>query len=145
MNLVSRYAPYGAYPYIEPNVRFSRIRLPAKRIVPLCLVNTNVYSRLCQWVYFQHIVKRIPCVTNFLTTSIEPIKQATSYSVMKAVYGSEIVSYAVIVIISNKYLIQLSYYQLKRPMPNGTNQTMDFLTFLCKLLLTCFPLDPVIS
>ena len=43
-------------------------------------------------------------------------------------------------IVSNKYLIQLSYYQTKRPMPNGTDQSMNFLTFLCKLLLTGFPL-----
>lgn len=30
MHLVSRYAPYEAYPYSEPDVQFSRIRLPAK-------------------------------------------------------------------------------------------------------------------
>ncbi len=32
-NLVSRYAPYEAYPCSEPDVQLSRIRLPTKLIV----------------------------------------------------------------------------------------------------------------
>ena len=47
VDLVSRYAPYEAYPYIEPNVRFSRIRLPTKRIVHLCPIYTDIYPRFC--------------------------------------------------------------------------------------------------
>ncbi len=89
-------------------------------------------------------IKGFPCVADFLATPIEPVKQATSYLIIEAVYGSEIVSYTVIMIVSNKYLIQLNYYQTKRPMPNGTDQSMNFLTFLCKLLLTCFSFNPEI-
>ena len=89
-------------------------------------------------------IKRFPCVADFLATPIEPVKQATSYLIIEAVYGSEIVSYTVIMIVFNKYLIQLNYYQTKRPMPNGTDQSMNFLTFLCKLLLTCFSFNPEI-
>ena len=33
LNLVSRYAPYGTYPCIDPDVRLSRIRLPTKLIM----------------------------------------------------------------------------------------------------------------
>lgn len=144
MYLVSRYAPHEAYPCIEPNVRFSRIRLPTKLIIHSCLINIDIYLRSCQWIDLQHIIECLPCVAYFLATPIEPIKETFLNSVPIAVYGSEIVSYAVIVIVPNKYPIQLGYYQSQRPMSDGTDQPMDFLAFLCKLLLTCFPFNPEI-
>ena len=106
---MSRYAPYGAYPYIEPNVRFSRIRLPTKLIIHSCPINTDIYLRSCQWIDLQHIIECLPCVAYFLATPIEPIKETSLNSIPKAVYGSEIVSYNVIVIVPNKYLIQLCF------------------------------------
>ena len=118
---MSRYAPHGAYPYVEPNVRFSRIRLPTKLIVHSCLINTDIYLWSCQWIDLQHIIECLPCIAYFLATPIEPIKKASLNSIPKAVYGSEIVSYAVIVIVPNKYLIQLAYYQSKRPISDGTD------------------------
>lgn len=113
--LVSRYTPHEAYPYIEPNVRFSRIRLPTKLIIHSCLINTDIYLRSCQWIDLQHIIECLPCVAYFLATPIEPIKETSLNSIPKAVYGSEIVSYAVIVIVPNKYLIQSRFLTSQYP------------------------------
>ena len=54
-------------------------------------------------------IKRFPCVADFLATPIEPVKQATPYLIIEAVYGSEIVSYTVIMVVSYKYVILGSY------------------------------------
>ena len=43
-------------------------------------------------------------------------------------------------IVANKNLIQLISKKFERPMPDGTNQLVDFFALLRKLLLAGFPL-----
>ena len=81
-------------------------------LIVLIFLATNVTKKLdhynlrsCQWIDLQHIIECLPYVAYFLATPIEPIKETSLNSIPKAVYGSEFVSYTVIVIVPNKYPI----------------------------------------
>ena len=76
----SRLALYRASPSTEPDVRLSRIRLPAKFILQqLSFIDFHIYSRLRQWAGFQHLVKALPVVAFLLASSVQPVVQALPY------------------------------------------------------------------
>lgn len=56
MHLVSRYAPYEAYPYSEPDVRFSHIRLPTKLIIHIHVshILTYLFGLASGYLFIRH-------------------------------------------------------------------------------------------
>ena len=69
------------------------------------------------------------------------ILQLVSYHLIPEVAQVlDVVRDSIVMVISNKNLIQFLYYGFQRLSPHVPNQTMDFFAFLYKFLPTGFPL-----
>lgn len=87
-------------------------------------------------------MKRLPCIAFLLTSAVEPIKQASLYSVAEIIYSLGVVCYSVVMIVSNKHLVQFLDNLRQRQYPHLRYLPVNFPAFLCELLLVGSPLHP---
>ncbi len=106
------------------------------------LVYVYIDSRLCQRMCPQQVIKSLPRITLPLTSSVQPFKQALCYSAPEAVQTFGVIRDSVVMVISNKYLIQLLYHGFHGLCSHSPYQLMDFFALLCKFLPAGFPLHP---